>query len=91
MKKETLVEIKMDSETLDTVQSLYKELGTSFEEAVRIFAIQSLSENGFPFVPRKYEIKTRTAKGLLSKYASEESRKKEMKAFMEMVKAEYQL
>jgi addiction module RelB/DinJ family antitoxin len=41
----------MDSELKTEVEALYKNLGTSFAEAVRIFAQQSLRDGGMPFTP----------------------------------------
>jgi addiction module RelB/DinJ family antitoxin len=41
----------MDSELKAAVEALYKNLGTSFAEAVRIFAQQSLRDGGMPFTP----------------------------------------
>lgn len=41
----------MDRELKSQVEALYQGLGTSFAEAVRIFAQQSLREGGMPFRP----------------------------------------
>lgn len=49
MVKESIVQIKMDSDLKEQVESLYQQLGTSFAEAVRIFAKQSIEENAMPF------------------------------------------
>ena len=60
MAKEATVQIRMDAELKEQVELLYKNLGTSFAEAVRIFAKQSVQENAMPFmicIPRE-----RTAK-----------------------------
>ena len=89
MQKEIVVQIKMDSKTKEAVEKIYRDLGTSFPEAVRIFATQSIIDNGFPFVPKNYD-NERTAKGILSKYASEKLRGKENKAFMEAMKAKHE-
>jgi addiction module RelB/DinJ family antitoxin len=90
MPKEAIVQIRMDNETKEAVEKLYRDLDTSFAEAVRIFAAQSVKEHGFPFVPRNYKIVDRTAKGILSKYASEKLRNKEDNAFMEAMKAKHE-
>lgn len=39
----------MDSELKEQAELLYKQLGTSFAEAVRIFAKQSVAEGAMPF------------------------------------------
>ena len=44
-------QIRMNSELKAQVEELYRNLGTSFAEAVRIFAQQSLREGGLPFRP----------------------------------------
>lgn len=49
MAKDALLQVRMDSEEKSNVEKLYGELGTSFAEAVRIFARKSLSTGGFPF------------------------------------------
>ncbi|SDA30061.1 DNA-damage-inducible protein J, partial [Ruminococcus sp. YE71] len=55
MAKEATLQVRMDASLKEQVEQLYKDLGTSFAEAVRIFARQSISEQGMPFVVRKTE------------------------------------
>ncbi len=90
MAKEAVFQIRMDVETKEAAEKLYRSLGTSFAEAVRIFAAQSVKEHGFPFVPKNYDVNRKTARGILSKYASEESRRKEKDAFMEAMIAKHE-
>lgn len=61
MVKESTLEIKMDSDLKEQVERLYEQMGTSFAEAVRIFAKQSVRESAMPFtmhlvVPEKKRI-----------------------------------
>ena len=49
MAKEVTLQVRMDSELKEQAELLYKQLGTSFAEAVRIFARQSVEERGMPF------------------------------------------
>ena len=49
MEKEVMLQVLMDAEDKRKAEELYRGLGTSFEEAVRIFAKQSILENGMPF------------------------------------------
>ncbi|MEZ3435919.1 MAG: type II toxin-antitoxin system RelB/DinJ family antitoxin [Lachnospiraceae bacterium] len=49
MAKEATLQVRMDLELKEQVELLYKQLGTSFAEAVRIFARQSVEEQGMPF------------------------------------------
>ena len=51
MAMESTFQVRMDSDLKTQVEALYKSLGTSFAEAVRIFAQQSLREGGMPFRP----------------------------------------
>lgn len=57
----------MDTELKEKVDALYKEMGISFAEAVRIFAKQSIRENGMPFV---ITTNHRNTYGRLAKYAN---------------------
>lgn len=49
MAKEATLQVRMDSELKEQAELLYKKLGTSFAEAVRIFAKQSIKEQAMPF------------------------------------------
>ena len=51
MAMDSTVQIRMNNEVKTQVEALYRGLGTSFAEAVRIFAQQSLREGGLPFRP----------------------------------------
>lgn len=51
MSMDATLQIRIDGELKAQVESLYRSLGTSFAEAVRIFAQQSLLEGGMPFRP----------------------------------------
>ena len=49
MSMEATLQVRMDAEMKERVEKLYKGMGTTFAEAVRMFAAQSLIENGMPF------------------------------------------
>lgn len=49
MAKEATLQVRMDSELKEQAELLYQQLGTSFAEAVRIFARQSVSDRAMPF------------------------------------------
>lgn len=51
MAMDATLQIRMDSDLKNQVEELYRSMGTSFAEAVRIFAQQSLREGGMPFRP----------------------------------------
>lgn len=50
MAKEAVLQVRMDAELKSEAESLYKEMGTSLAEAVRIFAKQSVRQRGMPFM-----------------------------------------
>lgn len=78
MAKEATLQVRMDAELKEQVEALYKRLGTSFAEAVRIFARQSVAEEGMPFVihePKK------NVRGIAAKYANLELMQSEEGAF----------
>ena len=51
MAMDATLQIRMDKEIKSQVEALYRGMGTSFAEAVRIFAQQSLREGGMSFRP----------------------------------------
>lgn len=79
MAKEATLQVRMDSELKEQVEALYKDMGTTFAEAVRIFARQSVLENGMPFVISGDK---KSTYGRLAKYA-DFSRRLEEEAALE--------
>lgn len=51
MSMDATLQVRMDGQMKNNVEELYRSLGTSFAEAVRIFAQQSLLVGGMPFRP----------------------------------------
>lgn len=51
MSMDATLQVRMNSQVKSSVEELYHNLGTSFAEAVRIFAQQSLLAGGMPFRP----------------------------------------
>ncbi|MCD8020354.1 MAG: type II toxin-antitoxin system RelB/DinJ family antitoxin, partial [Clostridiales bacterium] len=66
MAKEATLQVRMDADLKVKVEILYRNMGTTFAEAVRIFAKQSILENGMPFIVTANSGNTY---GRLSKYA----------------------
>lgn len=81
MAKEAVLQIRIDSDIKSSVEHLYRNLGTSFAEAVRIFASQSIKEKGFPFVPKNYLLKGGNSRGIFSQYANNDLINEEKDAF----------
>ena len=78
MAKQAVYQVRMDEELKNQVEALYRSLGTTFAEAVRIFAVQSIHERGMPFTPS--EARGRTF-GALSRYADPALMPQESAAF----------
>lgn len=66
MAKEATLQVRMDADLKEKAEALYRDMGTSFAEAVRIFAKQSVQENGMPFV---VTANRKNTYGRLSRYA----------------------
>lgn len=81
------VQVRMDASIKEQAEKLYKELGTSFSEAVRMFAVKSIEEQGIPFSVRK--IKKHKALGALKKYANKNIRKNEKRIVSEAIIGKY--
>lgn len=47
--KESVMKVKMDPELKEQAEKLYEQMGTTFAEAIRIFAKQSVREKAMPF------------------------------------------
>lgn len=81
------VQVRMDKDVKEQAEKLYKDLGTSFSEAIRMFAMKSIEEQGIPFNIRK--IKKHKALGALRKYANDNIRKNEKKIISEAIVSKY--
>lgn len=57
MAKEATLQVRMDADMKERAELLYKRMGTSLAEGVRMFTMQSLEDNAMPFAihlsPRK--------------------------------------
>ncbi len=51
MSMDATLQVRMDKELKTQVEELYRSMGTTFAEAVRIFAQQSVREGRMPFTP----------------------------------------
>ena len=50
MAKEAVLNIRIEESVKKEVEKLYRDMGTSFAEAVRMFAVQSIKEQGMPMI-----------------------------------------
>ena len=74
-------QIRMNSELKAQVEELYRNLGTSFAEAVRIFAQQSLRDGGMPFRPTLKTWDEMTAQEISAKLTKSEADIREGRVF----------
>lgn len=76
MAKESTMQLRMDSDMKEQVEALYRSMGTSFAEGIRMFAAQSLRVKGLPFqLTTEQETKSVTVSdlaGSLRRYATPE-------------------
>lgn len=78
MAKEAVYQVRMDAEVKEEVEQLYQRMGSSFAEAIRMFAAQSLLEQGMPFTPT---VSSSKAFGIAAKRANPELIPREKGAF----------
>ncbi len=94
MAKDSVLQIRIDSELKQKVEALYENMGFSFADAVRMFAIQSLAQNGLPFMPKSTILLNNypdCAGGILHKYANSSLHDKEKDAWALAVGEKYGL
>lgn len=87
-RKESTLQVRMRADLKRDGELLYRRLGTSLPEAVRMFVQQSLSVGGLPFDVRLSVVRTSRSRaqsagafGSLSAYANAEKRKQEKNAW----------
>ena len=86
MNKQAVYQVRMDENIKNQVEELYRSMGTTFAEAIRIFAVQSLNEQGMPFIPSNARGKTF---GAFSKYANPDLISEEKTAFEKAMVEKY--
>ena len=69
MAKESILQIRIDSDLKEAAEALYRGMGTSLPEAVRIFARQSIIAEGMPFALRSPARRKPSLFGVLGKYS----------------------
>ena len=85
--KSAVMQFRMDTELKTEAERLFRELGTSFAEALRIFARQCVLTRSMPIaiaMPR-----SETASGAFAHYANPEKRKLEGGAFARAMEAKH--
>ncbi len=85
--KSSVMQFRMESSLKREAEDLFRELGTSFAEALRIFAKQCVLTRSMPIAVALP--KNLSAAGSLSGYADPEKRKMEEGAFARAMEAKY--
>ena len=88
MAKESVLQIRIDTALKDAAESLYRDMGTTFSEAVRMFARQSVLTRGMPFSLRASAPEVRSG-GVFAAYANPALRDRETGAFARAMEAKH--
>ena len=67
MANSTVYQVRMDEDIKNQAEALCRSLGTTFAEAIRIFAVQSIRDHGMPFTP---SVRKGESFGILSQFAN---------------------
>lgn len=81
--KNSILQVRIDSDLKDEAEALYASMGTSLSEAVRIFLKQSILEQKLPFTIKSISGKgTNSAFGILNLYVHPSFREQEREAWI---------
>lgn len=71
MANDAMLQVRIDSKLKSEAEQIFESLGITLADAVRIFAVQAVKEQGFPFEVKTGFKQTRTlhAAGLASRFA----------------------
>lgn len=84
MPKESVLQIRIDSSLKMAAEALYRDMGTTFPEAVRMFARQSVLLGAMPF-----PLRAASSGGAFAAYADPERRKQERGAAARALEAKH--
>lgn len=79
MSKSTVLQVRMDAELKDDADKLFKSMGTTLGEVVRIMLRRSVDMGALPFSLKK--VNKKSAAGYLQRYANPELMKREKEAW----------
>ncbi len=78
MAKDAILQVRIDAELKKNAEDLFRDMGISLSEAVRMFVAQSVQENQLPFRPHSTTRRTPCkAFGVLSLYRNPSARARE--------------
>ena len=89
MATDAVLQVRIDSELKKEAEELYRRLGISIADAVRMFVVQSLETQGLPFEVKLGPSRKLHAYGIASKYADPEKVPLEKTAWEKAVEEKY--
>lgn len=91
MAKDAIVHVRIDPADKEDAEHIYKSMGTTLSEAIRIFVKQTTIAQGFPVYPVARVNKGQgKAKGILHMYAHRELRESEREAWIRSLSDKYE-
>lgn len=91
MTNDAMLQVRIDSELKKNAEQLFDSMGITFADAVRMFAIQAVAQQGIPFPIATPAARTKKlhAGGIAHKYADISKLPLEKKAWQKAVEEKY--
>lgn len=91
MAKDAIVHVRIDPADKEEAEAIYKSMGTTLSEAIRMFVKQTVVAQGYPMHPIVSANKGNgKAEGILRMYAHHELREKEREAWIRSLSDKYE-
>lgn len=91
MSRDSVLHVRIDAEQKEEAEKIFKNMGTSLSEAVRVFIAESIKQQGLPFQPTFAGGKgAMKAKGILEAYGSDNNREAEREAWIRSLGAKHE-
>ena len=92
MATDAVLQVRIDSNLKREAEDLYRRLGISIADAIRMFVVQSIETQGLPFEVRTGSMPQRTlhAFGIANRYANPERISDEKTAWATAVKGKHE-
>lgn len=91
MTKDAIVHVRIDPDDKEAAEAIYKSMGTTLSEAIRVFVKQSVIVRGYPIYPVVAVNKGEgRAESILHAYAHHELREKEREAWIRSLSDKYE-
>ena len=91
MSRDSVVHVRIDADQKEEAEKIFKNLGTSLSEAIRIFIAESIKQHGLPFRPTYSAGKGgMEAQGILKAYGSDIHREAERESWIRSLGAKHE-